>query len=123
MRAIVPLLALSALFAGCVIDVPDDDYDGGHHLYEPIATAAFTWEFYPGLSCAAAEVDTVTVVIDDLRYTTEQYTDSCYAGTITVDGLAPGTYHVEAFGDPSGWWTAYDVDLYDGYNDVTLRLR
>lgn len=124
MRAIVPFLALSALFTGCVIDVPDDHYDGGHYYHDPIdATAAFTWEFYPNLSCGAAEVDTVTVVIDDLHYVVDQYTTSCWDGTLTVDGLSPGTYHVEAFGDPSGWWAAYDVDLYAGYNEFVLQLR
>lgn len=124
MRAIVPLLALSALFTGCVIDVPDDHYDGRDHYYEPAdATAAFTWEFYPGLSCHAAEVDTVTIVLDDLRYVVEEFTDSCYSGTMEIGGLAPGTYHVEAFGEPSGWWAAYDLTLFTGYNDILLQLR
>lgn len=125
MRAILPLLALSALFAGCVIDVPDDHYDGHDHYYEPAdATAAFTWEFYPGLSCYAAGVDTVTVVLEDLTYgVVEEFTDDCYSATMEIGGLDPGAYHVEAFGEPSGWWSAYDVTLYSGYNDIVLRLR
>ena len=120
MRAIAALFALSALFTtGCVIDVDDAD----HHWNEPIdAVAEFTWEFLPGLSCWAADVSTVTVVLDD-RYVVEEFTDSCHAGSMIIEGLPPGTYRVEAFGDPSGWYAAYNVTLYGGYNLVNLQLR
>ena len=123
MRPIVPLFATAALFAtGCVMDIDPDD---GHHYWnEPVdATAEFTWEFFPSLSCRSAEVSTVTVVIDDLRYRVDEFTESCYAPSLIVEGLAPGTYHVEVFGDPTGWWAGGDVTLYAGYNDVHFELR
>ncbi len=124
MRAIVPTLVLSAFVAtGCVIDLPDDHYDDHYHWTEPVeATAAFTWEFYPGLSCRAADVDTVTVVLDDY-YRIDEFTVNCWDGTLIVDGLYPGPYRVEVFGEPSGWWGAFDIDVLAGYNDFYLQLR
>lgn len=121
MRALASLLALSSLLlAGCVFEVDDHHH---HYWNEPIdAVAEFTWVFVPGLSCHAAAVDTVTVVLDD-GYVLEEFTDYCWTGGMIIEGLPPGTYRVDAFGDPSGWYAAYYVDLYAGYNSVLLELR
>lgn len=104
----VALLALVGGLSGCIV-------------HQGEADVTFLWDFGE-LTCEEAGVTAIEVYLEDLDDGSfEEDVVPCVDYGVAYEGLEPGPYVVQFFGD-NGWFAEAEYRLRSGDNEVRVHL-